>query len=159
MRPYQVGTAGVFVLLAAVAMLDSRKGALIGASRDPGGMGAGFYPFWAAALMGIAGLAVMYAVATTPQPAEGVFRGRESVFAVLQLVIPMLVATVALVWLGIYIVTALYMGFFARYIGRYRWVWVVLIAVAVPAATYLGFELGFRVALPKSVFYGALLPV
>jgi hypothetical protein len=45
------------------------------------------------------------------------------------------------------------MGFFARYFGRYRWLWVAVIAVAFPAAAYLAFEMGFRVRLPKSALY------
>jgi hypothetical protein len=51
------------------------------------------------------------------------------------------------------------MGLFARWIGRYRWIWVVLIMVLMPAAIYATFELGFRVSLPKSFLYDAgLLP-
>src|SRR6266536_6219518 len=103
-------------------MLDSRKGALIGSSRDPGGIGSGFYPFWAAALMGVAGIVLLVRLATTPQPAEGVFAGRDSVAALLKLVVPMVTVTFAMAWLGLYVSTALYMGFFARYIGKYRWV-------------------------------------
>jgi hypothetical protein len=73
--------------------------------------------------------------------------------AVLMLVVPMAVAVMSLAHLGLYLVTALYMGFFARMIGQYRWRWVALIAVSVPLAVYLAFELGFRVGLPKSFLY------
>lgn len=158
MRPYELATALVFVVLAGVAMYDSRRGALIGATNDPGGIGSGFYPFWAAALVGAAALAVMVRMAASRQPAQGVFGARESVVALLKLVIPMLIATASLIWLGIYITTALYMGFFARYIGRYRWHWVLAVALVFPLALYWTFERGFRMSLPKSIWYGNLVP-
>ena len=159
MRTYQAATAALFVVIAAVAMFDSRRGALIGATRDPGGIGSGFYPFWSAALIGVAGLILVWRALSTPQPSEGVFASRESATAVLQLVVPMIVATVSILWLGLYLATGLYMGYFARAIGRYRWVWVIASAVLVPLAVYLGFELGFRVALPKSILYADGFPI
>lgn len=159
MRSYQAATAAVFVALAAVAMFDSRRGALIGATTDPGGIGSGFYPFWSAALVGVAGLILLWRVLSTPQPPEGVFASRDSAVAVLQLVVPMIVATVSISWLGLYLATGLYMGFFARFIGHYRWVWVLASAVLVPLAVYLGFEVGFRVALPKSILYVDGFPI
>jgi hypothetical protein len=67
----------------------------------------------------------------------------------------MIVAAFAILWLGFYIVTGAYMGFFARWIGHYKWRWVVLLAVLMPAAIYASFELGFRVSLPKSFLYQA----
>jgi putative tricarboxylic transport membrane protein len=157
-RPYQVGTAAVIALIAAVAMFDSRD--IFAGSRgtSPGDVGAHFYPFWAAALMGIAAVAVAYRAVTTPQAAEGVFTGRTSVLAVLKLVIPMVVAATAMLWLGMYIVTALYMGLYARWLGRYNWIWVTVIAIAFPLTIYLAFEIGFRATLPKSIFYSSGLP-
>ncbi len=123
MRPYQVGTAAAIILIAAVAMFDTRAGALIDRSGTaPGGIATGFYPFWASAMIAVAGLALIYRSLGTPQPAQGVFTGRDSVVAVLKLVIPMIVATSLMPWLGMYVVTAVYMGFFARYIGKYGWI-------------------------------------
>lgn len=167
MRSYQAATAAVFVVIAAVAMFESRRGALIGATRDPGGIGAGFYPFWSAAVMGIAALVLISRTLWAAQPAQGqgqaqekaVFAGRESVLAVGKLVVPMVLAVAAMLWLGFYLAMGLYMGFFARSIGRYRWVWVGAVAVCVPLAVYLIFEQGFRMLLPKSILYGDGLPI
>jgi hypothetical protein len=85
--------------------------------------------------------------------AQGVFEKRESWVAPLKIALPMVVAVGLIEWLGFYIVTALYMGFFARFIGSYRWYWVIVIAIVFPLVIFLGFERGFRVSLPKSVFY------
>jgi hypothetical protein len=156
LRPYQVATAAAFALIAAVAMFDSRAGALVDRTgTQPGGIGAGFYPFWSAALVFGCAVYVGYRAWVTPTPGTAAFEDRAAVLAALKLIVPMLVATAALLWLGFYVVTALYMGLFARWIGRYRWIWVAVIAVAMPAAIYAAFELGFRVALPKSFLYDA----
>jgi hypothetical protein len=153
-----VGTAAAIALIAAVAMFDSRDVFAASRGNAPGDVGAHFYPFWAAALMGLAAVAVAYRALTTPQAAEGVFTGRTSIFAVLKLVIPMVLAAAAILWLGIYIVTALYMGLYARWLGRYNWIWVGVIAIAFPLTIYLAFEVGFRAILPKSIFYSSGLP-
>ncbi len=83
------------------------------------------------------------------------FENREAVIAVAKLLIPMILATASIVWLGFYVMTGLYMGLFARWIGRYRWIWVAVLTVGMPAAIYATFELGFRVTLPKSLLYEA----
>jgi hypothetical protein len=157
LRPYQVATAAAFAVLAAVAMFDSRGGALVDTTgTQPGGIGAGFYPFWSATVVFVCACFVGYRAATTPLPGTAAFENRAAVIAALKLILPMVVA-VALIGdghlLGFYIVTALYMGLFARWIGHYRWPWVILISVAMPAAIYATFELGFRVTLPKSFLY------
>lgn len=156
MRPYQVATAVAFALLAAVAMFDSRAGALVDRTgTQPGGIGAGFYPFWSATLVFLCACFVGYRAWVTPLPGTAAFEDRAAVYAALKLIVPMVVAAAAILWLGFYIVTGLYMGLFARWIGRYRWLWVIAITVAMPAAIYATFELGFRVNLPKSFLYDA----
>ena len=174
MRPYQVATAAAIVLIAAVAMSDSLAAFSPSAGTAPGDVGARWYPFWAAAIMAVAAVIVGYRALTTPQPAEGVFEGRQSVFAVLKIALPMvLFATLigGVGWkttdftytvippLGFYIATALYMGGFAWWLGRYKIWWVAAIAGAFPLVIFLAFEIGFRVSLPKSIFYDSgLLP-
>lgn len=161
MRPYQVATAAFFALVAAVAMVDSRAGALVDRTgTQPGGIGAGFYPFWSAAVMFACAAYVTYRASVAPDKAgEAAFEGRDAVAAVAKLVLPMVAATVSILWIGFYFMTGLYMALFARWIGRYGWIWVALIGIAMPASIYATFELGFRVTLPKSFLYDAgLLP-
>jgi len=145
------------MLIAAVAMFDSRASWLPDPTGTfPGGLGPGFYPFWAAFVVFAGGAWVMYTSLTRPQPAEGVYENPRAVAALATLGIPMLIAVVLLPTLGLYIVTGAYMGFFAATIGKYKWYWLILIAVGFPLAIYLSFEVGFRVPLPKSIFSDTL---
>ena len=70
----------------------------------------------------------------------------------------MIVATVVLIWLGFYIVTAVYVAFFMWYIGRYAIWWDAAAGLALAFVFYMIFERVFLVSLPKSIFYGGLLP-
>lgn len=148
------------MVVAAVAMIDSRAGALVDTTgTQPGGIGAGFYPFWSAFVVFVCAGVVAYKSWQSDIVGPAVYEGREGIFAVLKLVVPMILAVIAILWLGFYIVSGLYMGFFARWIGKYSWVWVAALTVGMPAAIYAAFEIGFRVSLPKSFLYSAgLLP-
>lgn len=164
----------MIVLIAAVAMFDSRAAFNPSAGTAPGDVGARWYPFWAAGIMGVASVVVAYRALTTPQGVEGAFEGRKSLFAVLKLAVPMLVYALlisGIKWrttdftytvlpsFGFYLSTALYMGFFAWWLGRYKIWWVALIAVAFPVIIFAVFEFGFRVSLPKSFLYDSgILP-
>lgn len=134
-------------------MWDSREVFTGSAGTQPGDVGPRWYPFWAAFIVALGSAVVAYQSLTRPQPTEGVFAGEGSVAAVLRLVIPMLVYVISFRWLGFYISTALFMGFFAQFIGRYKPYWSLASAVITPLAIYLMFEVGFRLLLPKSVFY------
>src|SRR5256885_3150475 len=139
---------------AAVAMIASRAGAMVDTTgREPGGVGAGFYPFWSAFVVFVCAAVVVYKSWRSDVVGPPVYEGREGILAVTKLVIPMIVAVVAIRWLGFYIVSGLYMGLFARWIGRYGWLVVALVALGMPAAIYAAFELGFPVSLPKSFLY------
>lgn len=142
------------MLIAAVAMFDTRKGALPDAAGGaPGGLAGGFYPFWSAAVLFAFSALVALRSLAIPQAATGVFKDRDSVKAVLTLAVPMVVAVALIPFLGFYLMTALYMGFFAAVLGRYKPYWVLAIAILFPLVIYAIFEIGFRVALPKSIFY------
>ena len=148
------------IVIAAVAMFDSRASALPDPTGTfPGGLGPGFYPFWSAAMIAGAALFVIFRSRVVAGDAQGVFAKRESWVAPLKIALPMLIAVGLIEWLGFYVVTALYMGFFARFIGSYRWLWVVVIAIVFPLVIYLAFERGFRVSLPKSIFYEQGFPL
>jgi hypothetical protein len=50
---------------------------------------------------------------------------------------------------GLYVSGALYLATYMRWIGRHSWVLIALVAIGVPVATFLVFEVWFLVPLPK----------
>src|SRR5687767_15699625 len=106
------------IMIAAVAMFDSRASALPDPTGTfPGGLGPGFYPFWSAAMVAGAALFVIFRYQVLAGDTQGVFAKREAWVAPLKIAVPMIVAVALIEWLGFYIVTGAYMGFFARYLG------------------------------------------
>lgn len=156
MKPYELATAAALIGIAAVAMFDSRKGWIITEGTVPR---AGFFPFWASFLIALGAVVVIVNVLRTTQVGKAPFAGREGVTAVVNLILPMLAAVALMNYLGFYIVTAMYLGFFMRYVGRYRWHGVIGTALGAPIVLYFVFERFFRVPLEKSdLFRLGILP-
>jgi hypothetical protein len=152
-KPYQVGTAAAIVLIAAVAMYDSRNAFSPVTGTAPGDVGASWYPFWAGAVIAVSAAIVALRYFVTPEASQEPFITRASLVAVGKLVLPMLLYAFSFRWLGFYLATGAYMGVFAVYLGRYRWYWSLASAIITPIAIYLMFEVGFKLLLPKSVLY------
>ena len=156
MRPYQVATAAIFILIAAVAMFDTRDGALpVSAAGVPGGLRGGWYPFWAASVMLVAGGVVAFRSLRSPHADEGVFKGIGGVVDLVKFVAPMLVATYLMSekLLGFYLASGAYTAYYAGITARYRWYWALVGGLAVPLVTFFVFEKGFSALLPKSFLY------
>lgn len=154
-----MATAAILALIAAVAMFDTRGGALPDPTGTaPGGLKGGWYPFWAGAMVAGAGLVVAYQTLRRPQPAEGAFRDRAALISVVRLVVPMAVVTFLMAEgrLGFYLGSGLYMAYFARFTTGYRWYWAAAAGIVTPVLIFLVFEVGFRALFPKSFFYPTL---
>ena len=154
MKRNEIITAGVIVLLAIVAIVDSFKKS----GWTTSGPDAGWYPFWSSIMMGIASAAVFY-YAFRLNTTKPFFQSAEGTKAFAQLAIPMVIMVGLINWLGFYLVSALYMGLFARWIGHYNWIWVAVLAISIPLSLFLGFEQAFQSPMPKSLFYNlGLIP-
>ena len=154
-------TAAVLIGIAAVAMFDTRNGALPDASGGaPGGLTGGWYPFWSAALAVVTLGVVVYRTARGPAGAPALYTDRASAMNVLRLAVPMLVLVVLMdKLLGVYLAGGIYLAYFGRVVGSYRWPWVIASAVLIPVLLYFVFEQFFHVALPKSILYVRGFPV
>lgn len=153
----RVGDVAVSVALIAVAAVVIRECLRLGAGWGPSGPQPGFFPFWCAVAMLVGSVVVIVRALRSP-PGKPLYDAPEDVREVLKVGLPMVAAIAALPALGFYIMTALYMGFFSAWYGRYRWYVVLVAAVVLPVVLYFTFERGFRIALPKSALYGDLLP-
>ncbi len=137
-------------------MSDTLDGALPTTAKGvPGGLRGGWYPFWAAALMLVAGAFVTFESSRSARSDEGVFKGASGVLDLVKFVGPMCLATYFMSerLLGFYLASGLYTAYYAAITARYRWYWGVLGGALVLIATYLVFEISFSVLLPKSFLY------
>jgi len=137
---------GLFLVVVAVVVLVEGLRLGIGWSTD--GPRPGFFVFYlGVALLASAGLTVVLAIrrgsAARPFVAPGQLRPVATVFlpAVLMVVLTHVV--------GLYVSGALYLATYMRWIGRHSWALTVLVAIGIPVATFLVFEVWFLVPLPK----------
>ncbi|MFQ5894283.1 MAG: tripartite tricarboxylate transporter TctB family protein [Nitrospinota bacterium] len=153
-RKADVAVGAAFVVLAIVLMVQV---APLGPGWGEGGPQPGFFPFSVAVLMALGGLAA----ALQALRSEGdrlFFEHPQEVADLLKVGIPLALAIASVPYLGLYIMTALYLTFFARWYGRFRWYSAAAAGVGFSYALYLTLHQYFHIATPRSMWYGTLLP-
>jgi putative tricarboxylic transport membrane protein len=144
MRAANLVTASVLLLLGGVAIFDSVR---LGIGWGTDGPKSGFFPFWLALLLVVScGLiAIRAAFRASAKP----FVRREQLRPVLKVLWPATAMVVLTQVIGLYVASALYLGFYMRWVGRHSWLAVVALSFAIPVATFLIFEKWFLVPMPK----------
>jgi hypothetical protein len=139
----------------AISAVVARECLRLGAGWGPSGPQPGFFPLLSALIM--AGGALVLIVRAGRAPRSCLFESRDQAISVLKVGGPLAAAVASLEYVGFYAMTALYMGFFSAWYGRYRWPVVLAASLVLPAILFFAFERGFRISLPKSVWYGSIL--
>lgn len=159
MRPYEAATAAIFVVIAAVAMLDTSSGALPTTDPGvPGGLRGGWYPFWSATIVALAGITLAVRSLRAPETGPGVFKDRGAATDVARFILPMALTAYLMSdkLLGFYLAGGAYMAYYSGVVARYRWYWAIAASTAIPILIYLVFEVAFKALLPKSFLYPGL---
>jgi len=145
-RTMDVIVAVLFMATAALVMWDSHR---IGSGWSPTGPEAGYFPFYVALIMFIASAITLVKSLFTKAPELGTFVERTQLKSVLRVFIPSAIYVCAIPFIGIYVASAIYIGFFMVYLGKYK-AWIVLpVSIGVPLFLFVMFEIWFLVPLPK----------
>jgi putative tricarboxylic transport membrane protein len=150
-RTMNIVVALTLMVVASVVMVASyRLGA--GWAKDVG-PDSGYFPFYVALIMFVTSAATLlqHLLARRPDGAGG-FIAHGELIMVLQVLIPMTIFVVLSIYIGIYISTFLFIGFFMTWHGRYPLYKTIPVALLVPIALFLIFEIWFLVPLPKGPF-------
>ena len=107
----------------------------------------GFFPFWLALIMVVVCGVILVQAARDRHGRK--FVSREQLSPVLKVLWPATVAIALMHFIGLYVASALYMGFYMRWVGRHSWAMVVVIALGVSIGSFLVFEKWFLVPMPK----------
>ena len=144
MRAAELVTASVLIFLGGIVLFDAVR---IGVGWGPDGPRSGFFPFWLALIMVIVCGVILVQAALDHRGKS--FVSREQLNSVLKVLWPATAAVALMHFVGLYVASALYMGFYMRWVGRHSWVAVVAIALGIPIASFLVFEKWFLVPMPK----------
>ena len=146
MRSAELAVAAFFFALGAVVIYDSVR---LGARWAEDGPQPGYFPFYLGSII-CAASAITFVMALLSGE-----RGRRSFVEVgqLKLVLSVLIPSIIFValvgWLGIYVSGAIFVAFFMRWLGKYAWWKVALVAIGNSVVFFLIFEIWFLVPLPK----------
>ncbi|MDB5511680.1 MAG: hypothetical protein JWR08_1163 [Enterovirga sp.] len=152
-RVMDLVVAGVFMALATLIMWDNWR---IGARWEDDGPGAGYFPFRIGAIMFVVS-AITFVLKLRDRTVEdGPFVERTQLRSVMQVLIPTVVFVISIGFLGIYVASAIFIAFFMAWLGKYPAAKIAPIAILVPLALFLMFEVWFLVPLPKGPLEAAL---
>lgn len=144
MRAANLITAAILAAAGVLVLADALR---LGTGWGTDGPQSGFFPFWLAVLL--IGCCLVNAAQAVRRASPYPFVTRQALGPVLAVVGPAAGFVMLTQAIGLYVASALYMGFYMRWIGRHSWAAVVVLAVAFPVITFLVFEKWFLVPMPK----------
>jgi hypothetical protein len=143
-RSAEIAMAVLFFAAGALVVFDSVR---LGIGWADDGPRAGYFPFYVGLLICIAALV---------NGARAMLVSRDKTFVqvgqlklVLTVLVPTAVYVATVSWIGIYVSSAVLIGMFMRWLGKYAWWKVLAVSVGTSVALVLVFELWFQVPLPK----------
>ena len=140
----EMGVAAIMALLGVIAVIGSLR---VGTGWGAEGPKSGFFPFWIGLI--VIGASIWNLVRAYTHGSRKLFATWLQIAQVLKVVLPLAIYVGAIPWLGIYLASALLIGGFMRWIGRYGWPLILAISIGLPVITYVTFEMWFLVPLPK----------
>jgi putative tricarboxylic transport membrane protein len=144
MRAADLATAAVLMALGGLVLFDAVR---LGYDWGSDGPKSGFFPFWlAVAMLVTCGLIILQALR---RRTDKVFVTREQLRPVLAVLVPATAMVAVMEVAGLYVASALYIAFYMRWVGRHRWLTIVVLSLGIPIATFLVFERWFLVPMPK----------
>ena len=143
----EIVVALLFIVAAAVVITDSVR---VGTTWGPDGPRAGYFPFYIGCILAITGAGiVIQALRHWKTLAAETFVTRDELKPVLTMLWPTVVYVALIVLIGLYVASAIYIGTFMLWQGKYKWPATLAVSLGVPIATFLMFEIWFLVPLPK----------
>ena len=130
----------------ALVIIDSLR---LGVGWAADGPQSGYFPFYIGLLMVVASIGTVCVTVFGRDQSVGAFVERAQFRDVLKVLVPTIMFVALIGVIGIYVASALFIGTFMRWLGRFRWRTIIIVGVAVPLALFLLFEIWFLVPLPK----------
>lgn len=144
-RSVEAGVAVAVGVLGLIAVIGSLR---VGIGWGDEGPKAGFFPFYIGLIIiisSVVNLVQLFAAAND----NAVFATWGQITKVLSVVIPTAIYVAIIPFAGIYVASALLIGLFMIWLGKYSAVVAVPAAIAVPIFFFVTFERWFLVPLPK----------
>ena len=110
----------------------------------------GFFPFWlAVGLVICSGVTVLKAFFRGSSYAHRPFVRKGGWVPVVKVAVPAFGMVALTEAIGLYPAAAIYLAVYMRWIGRHRWVTILLVSILLPVASYFLFDKWFLIPMPK----------
>ncbi|RZT97896.1 tripartite tricarboxylate transporter TctB family protein [Rivibacter subsaxonicus] len=139
----------VAAFLLGVALLVIKDSLRVGIGWADDGPRAGYFPFYIGLILAGASGFLLVRQLLHWRARNPAFATRAQLGSVIAVLVPMLVYVALIALIGIYVASALLIGWFMRRHGAYRWRLIAAVSVGVPLFFYFVFERWFLVLLPK----------
>jgi Tripartite tricarboxylate transporter TctB family len=148
-RAAEIVVALIMIGLGGLVVFDSvRLGFRWGAE----GPEAGYFPFYIGAFICISSVIILGQTLFRSKPSSKVFVEWEQLKLVMSVLVPAAFFVLGIQLIGIYVASAAYIAFFMIWLGKYNWTRSVVLGIAISAATFVMFEIWFKVPLFKGAF-------
>ena len=148
-RGPEVAVAALLLAIAGLVIADSLR---VGIGWADDGPRSGYFPFYIGLLLAISSGWVLVAQLLRWRSDHQEFATRAQIGMVVSVLVPMVVYVGLIALLGIYVASALLIGFFMLRHGKYKARLALLVALGVPVFFFAVFEKWFLVPLPKGPF-------
>lgn len=145
-RSAELGITAFFLAIGALVIYDSAR---LGIGWADDGPRPGYFPFYLGLIICVSSLINAVRALLVPAAKNKTFVEVGQLRMVMAVLLPTAVYVAAVTWLGIYVASAVFIGAFMRWLGKYAWWKVAVVSLGTIVAFYLIFEIWFQVPLPK----------
>ncbi len=140
----------VALFLFAIGIIVVNDSIRVGIGWEDGeGPRAGYFPFYIGCILLISSGWILFGALARFKKAQSQFASRVELKSVMQMLVPLSIYIVAVVYLGIYLSSLVLIAFFMKVHGKFGVIATTLTAIGVPLAAFMLFERWFLVPLPK----------
>jgi hypothetical protein len=140
--------AGLLTMVGLIVVFEARR---LGAGWTSDGPGAGYFPFYIGLILCIGGVGILYQALLSRSVDTRVFVDREQFKRVISVLLPAVLFVGAIVVLGQYVASAIYVAVFMVWLGKYAAWKSAVVGIAVNGVLFAMFEVWFKVPLFKGV--------
>jgi hypothetical protein len=144
-RVMEIAVGAILFVLGLILIVDAIR---LGTGWGDDGPKSGYFPFYIGLILCLSSAVAIFQGMRAPGAGDA-FVERGQAKLIMAVLIPTIVYVVAIGLLGIYVASAIFIGVFMVWQGKFSWFKSALISVSVVIALWMMFEIWFKVPLPK----------